>query len=200
MIKLSILICTLPESKHHMDNMWALLNPQIAGREDVEVLVDETGRQQPTGTKRNNLIQRATGEWFVFVDCDDWVDPSYVSSIMEALKSDPDVVTFKGWYTENGRNKLNWTIKLGEKYEARHENGEYQMFRWPNHLAVMRKSKVQHIKFPDIWHGEDFNWSKVINDGTPDKQGGWMSGPNPLLQTEVHIDKRLYHYIYIHGK
>ena len=180
---LSILIATLPERAAYLEKMLAM----IGTHEQVEILTDHRPRTVPTGTKRNDLIQQATGEWFVFVDDDDVIDPEYVTLILEALKQNPDVVTFQGWYTENGGNRLDWTIKLGERYEARVQDGKYQIFRWPNHLSVMRKSLVAHIKFPDIWHGEDYQWSKRIAE-------------LGILKTEIHIPKQLYHYVYIHGK
>lgn len=182
--KLSILIATLPLRAHFLariiDNLGAL-------PEGVEILVDNRDKQVPTGTKRNDLISRSKAEYVVFVDDDDYVTPDYVSSIVEALNANPDCVTFCGWYTENGRNHLDWTIKLGEKYEARTEDGKYQIFRWPNHLAVIRRSIALQIKFPDIWHGEDYKWSEQLMKSR-------------LLQTEVHIPKKLYHYQYITGK
>lgn len=196
---LSILIATLPERRAHLDKMKGYLGPLPEG---VEIVSDDTPRHMTTGQKRNNLIDRAQGEWIVFVDDDDEVTPDYLPSIMEALKQNPDCVTFCGWYTDvkNNNYKLDWTIKLGESYEARNQDHKYQMFRWPNHLAVMRKSLIANVRFPHEWQGEDFQWSKAINNGYIGSDNVWRSGPKRLLKTEVHIPKQLYHYIYISGK
>lgn len=149
-------------------NLWA---------NGVQVLANESDRNMPTGTKRNQLISDCKGEYICFVDDDDQLSPHYIARILEALESNPDVVTFQGWMTTNGQHRVDWTIKLGESYEER--NGHY--YRWPNHLCVFKKSLVQHIKFPDIWHGEDYKWSLAVRE----------SG---VLKTEVHIPEQLYHY------
>lgn len=177
MKKLSILICTLPEERNRkkLKQLRDIIVPQL--NDLVEVLHDEAGREIPTGTKRNSLIESCTGEYFCFIDDDDIPAPTYVQDILKALEDAPDVVTFNGWMTTNGKSRVDFEIKLGEAYEER--GGKY--YRWPNHLAVMRKSAVEHIKFEPIWMGEDYIWSKQICD-------------LGLLKTSVHIEKQLYYY------
>lgn len=184
---LSICIPTLPEprSQQHLANLMALLSPQLS--DQVEVLTDTRERNVPTGTKRTALYSQAKGKYVCSVDCDDWIAPNYVAEILEAAKVGPDVITFEGWYTENGRNHVDWTIRLGEKYEARHENGKYMFFRFPNHLVPMKRELATRVKFPDKWQGEDYEWALKIRD-------------MGLLKSEVHIFKQLYHYQYITNK
>lgn len=186
-MKLTICIPTLPEpkSQQHLAKLMRLLEPQL--NDQADYIIDNRGREVPTGTKRNNLYESAKGEYVVSVDCDDFITPNYVSEILKALESNPDCVTFDGFMTENGGNRQDWTIKLGESYEARIVNGKQHIYRWPNHLAVMRKSIATSVKFPDIWNGEDYIWSKSI------KERG-------LLKTGVHIPIQLYHYIYLTNK
>lgn len=178
---LSILICSIPESSAYLNQMLGYLGLH----DGVEILVDNRGREVPTGTKRNDLIQRAQGEYFVFVDCDDKVEPDYISCILTALESKPDCVPIDGTYIDvvNNNYTMYWTMRIGEKYEARGNH----IYRWPNHLAVMKKSLVQHIKFSPVWRGEDYEWSKKIND-------------LGILKTEAIINKRLYTYLFISNK
>lgn len=186
MTKLAILICTLPEPFYirKLKRLLSILDPQIERfNGDVSYHIHDAGRSMKTGTKRNLLIENTESEYFVFIDSDDVVTSTYVSDIMSALKHNPDVVTIKGWMTTDGANRKEWTIKLGSPYTER--NGHY--YRWPNHLAVMKRSLVHHIKFPDITQQEDFHWSKRINDLR-------------LLKTEIHIDKPTYHYDFISPK
>lgn len=195
---LSICIPTLPEPKsnQHMVKLRRLIEPQLTN--EVELVIDPRPRQVPTGTKRNDMYARARGKYVSSVDCDDWIAPDYVSSILEAAKNEPDVITFDGWYTENGRNHVDWSIKLGERYEARHDQasgGKYMFFRFPNHLSAIKKSIATQVKFPNTWHGEDFEWAKKINGAV--LQGNiYVPGPGSLLKTSVHIYKQLYHYDY----
>jgi hypothetical protein len=62
-MKLSILITHLPERDALLQRLMAVLQPQVDRFTNVEVLIDSTGRHMPTGTKRNNLIARAQGEY-----------------------------------------------------------------------------------------------------------------------------------------
>jgi glycosyltransferase involved in cell wall biosynthesis len=171
-LKLSILIPTLPESSHYLDRILNCLGKH----EEVEVIIDDRGRDIPTGTKRNDLIQKASAPYFSFVDCDD-LTFNYIPEILKAIEKNPDVVTFQGFMTTDGSHKTDFIIKLGEGYEQR--AGKY--YRWPNHLCAFKKSKVEHVKFPNTWHGEDYAWSIQIRQLN-------------LLESEVHIPYHLYHY------
>ena len=62
-------------------------------RELVEVIPEVDKGETPTGTKRNNLIDRAAGKYIVFVDDDDTVSDYYVSEILRCAESDLSPVT-----------------------------------------------------------------------------------------------------------
>jgi GT2 family glycosyltransferase len=177
-MKLAILICTLPERAEKLKRLTNILDPQIERFKDqVYYSIHDAGRSMTTGRKRNELINQTQSDYFVFIDDDDVVPMFYVSEILKAIEQGPDVVTFKGYITTNGENRRGWTIKLGSKYEER--NGHY--YRWPNHIAVMKRELVRGVSFPDITKMEDYQWSKKIHD-------------LGLLKTEVHIDLEMYHY------
>lgn len=177
-MKLAILICTLADRRDKLKRLLNILTPQIEKFKDqVYYSLHDAGRFMPTGRKRNELITQTQSDYFVFIDDDDIVPVYYVSEILKAIEQNPDVITFKGYMTTDGRDRRDWTIRLGSKYEER--NGHY--YRWPNHIVPMRRDAVRGVMFPEIWHGEDYQWSKKIND-------------LGLLKTEVFIDKDLYHY------
>lgn len=185
-MKLSILIPTLnePESIRYLARLKGILDPQVAKYPgQVEIRINDAGRSMPTGTKRNELIKNSDGEYFSFIDCDDWVSNRYVSEIMRGIEQNPDCLNFKGWMTTDGRNRRDFIIRLGYPYEER--NNIY--YRWPNHLSVMKRSVVEKVKFPNVWVQEDFLWSKEI------KEKG-------LLKSEVFIDQDLYHYQFVSTK
>ena len=80
-MKLSILICTLPERKAYLARLLGILSPQVI-QGKVEVLTDDTPRGViTTGQKRNNLLNRAKGKYIVFIDDDDMVPGHYVNRI-----------------------------------------------------------------------------------------------------------------------
>lgn len=174
-MKLSILICTLPERYQLLKRLTNVLEKQLTP--DVQLRIHDAGRSMTTGEKRNQLKDNCDGEYFGFIDDDDIVPAYYVKELLKAIESNPDVITFIGFMTTNGSNRRNFTIKLGSKYEER--GGHY--YRFPNHLCCFRKSTVSHVKFPHVYVQEDFQWAKQINDSR-------------ILKTEVHIDKDMYHY------
>ncbi len=182
-MKLSVLIPTLPEtySINMLSRLNKILDPQIAKHSDkVEKIIHDAGRSMPTGQKRNELIARAEGEYFIQIDSDDVVSDNYVEEILNAIEQGPDVVTFRGYITEDRGQRKNFVIKLNERYEER--TGVY--YRYPNHLCAFKKSVVQHVKFPHIHKQEDYQWATAIHNAK-------------LLKTEVHIAKDLYWYDFI---
>lgn len=177
-MKFLILICTLPERVNKLKRLTTELDRQKEKfRGLVNYKINDAGRSTPTGTKRNILIEQNHCEYFSFIDDDDMVSKDYIEQIITAIEKNPDVITFNGWMTTNGSNRENFTIKLGSRYEQK--NGHY--YRFPNHLCVFKREKVKHIKFPDVWLQEDYQWAKAVHD-------------RKLLQTEVHIDADLYWY------
>lgn len=177
-MKLSILIPTLPERFDYLKRLKNILEPQVACvPNEVEIKIHDGGKNYTTGRKRNELISLCDGEYFVQVDDDDIVPMYYVSELLKAIQFNPDVVTFKGYMLTDGKNRQNFTIKLGSKYET--VNNHH--YRFPNHLCCYKKSLVEHVKFPDITITEDFQWASQVN---------YLG----LLKNEIHIDKDMYIY------
>lgn len=176
-MKWLILICTLQERANKLRRLTLELDRQKSKFTGVDYKIHDAGRAIPTGRKRNQLIEQSFSEYFSFIDDDDMVSSDYIEQIMIAIEKSPDVITFNGWMTTNGANRQDFTIRLGSKYEEK--NGHY--YRFPNHLCVFKREKVKHIKFPDLWQMEDYQWAKHIHD-------------RGLLKTEVHIEADLYHY------
>jgi glycosyltransferase involved in cell wall biosynthesis len=175
----SILIPTLPEPKStaFLKRVISILDPQVAKFPGVQIRIHDAGRSMPTGQKRNEMIANCDTDYFSFVDCDDIPAPNYVEKMVEGIEKDVDVVTLCGWMTTNGESRVDWIIKLGERYEER--GGKY--YRWPNHLCAFKIEKVEHVKFPNIWIREDYLWSEQVKN-------------MKLLKTEHHITDQIYHY------
>lgn len=172
---LSILICTLQGREGYLSRLLQSLAPQR--RDDVEILVESDAGFISTGKKRNILLQRSTGKYVVFIDDDDEIADTYVSDILKAAEQDPDVIVFNGIMTTNGTDERKWYISKEYGYEAK--NGAY--YRYPNHIVPIRRSIAIQFAFQDIKIGEDYLWATAIHN-------------SKLLQTEVKIEKELYHY------
>lgn len=157
-----------------------ILTPQVERCLGVEIVLNDAGKSMVIGEKRNQMIANSESEYFCFIDDDDFVSAYYLDSIMRALEQNPDVVTFNGWYVENNKTRKPFEIKLGHPYQ----DLPNKFLRWPNHITVMRRSCVEHVRFPMMRNGEDYAWSKEIRDRN-------------LLKTSVHIEQDLYTYDFI---
>jgi len=172
---LSILICTLRGREGYLSQLLQSLAPQR--RDDVEILIESDDRQISTGRKRNILLQRSTGKYVVFVDDDDAIADTYVSDILKAAEQDPDVIVFNGIMTTNGKDERKWYISKEYGYEAK--DGAY--YRYPNHIVPVRRDIAVKFPFQDIKIGEDYLYATAMHNAK-------------VLQTEVKIEKELYHY------
>jgi glycosyltransferase involved in cell wall biosynthesis len=176
-----ILICHLPERAEKLRRLTRALDRQKAKHKGiVDYKINDAGRSMPTGIKRNMLIEQTQSDYINFIDDDDEISENYVDEIVKGMETGADVITFNGWYTEFGKNRQDFTIRLGSKYYE-DPNDEFYYHRFPNHLAVMKRSAVQNVKFPPIWQTEDYQWAKQIAD-------------KGLLKTEYHINDFIYWY------
>ena len=196
---LSVLIATMP--KRHWDLMILLtsltsqlkditLPEQVPSEEPslwgpgtvynppVEILVDAS-MDYNIGTKRNKLLERATGKYIVFADDDDEVAPNYLKQLCLATIMDVDCIGISGLITTDGRNQRQWRIskEYGSWYER---NGVY--YRTPNHISPVKRELALQAGFPEIAFGEDHEYSMRLL---------------PLLKSEVTIPGNLYFYKYV---
>jgi len=182
MMLLSILIPTMPTRKQLFQRLRDELYRQIGTkRHEVEILWDDS--EESVGFKRQALLERARGQYVAFIDDDDEIDKEYISIMMKILPLQPDVVGFKGYITTNGARKKLFSISKDHPYEER--NGVY--YRFNNHLCPVKRSIALQIGYKDMTFGEDFQYAEALK----------ASG---LIQTEVFIDKELYHYKYVTKK
>ena len=185
-MKLSILIPTLPERINKYNDLINSINIQIKKLKcfnDLEIISDDRDRSITTGEKRNDLINASKGLYTVFIDDDDKISTDYLELILNAIKTNPDVITFKGYMTTNKANRRDFIIKLHSNYET--VNGIY--YRFPNHLCPIKRDLIKNVKFENITYLEDFKWASKIKELN-------------LLKTECHINKDLYYYDFIEKK
>ena len=175
-MKLSILICTLPQRKEKFERLFKLLLNQCT--DEVQIISNEK-EDIPIGRKRNQLIVEAKGEYVCFVDDDDLVSKNYVSKIILALEENPDCVGIQGIMLANGNcpRRFFHTIESNGWYTS---GCEY--YRTPNHLNPIKRSIVKQIMFNEFSNfGEDKEFSENIR---------------PLLKSEWVIDDPIYYYLY----
>jgi glycosyltransferase involved in cell wall biosynthesis len=186
---LSILIPTLPERAEKFNKLFFDINFQIEMQNAfgiVEVLIDEAPKGKSIGEKRNQLLQKASGEYVCFIDDDDKLSNDYIRLILKALQSKPDCISLKGVITFDGHDPkiFEHSIRYSE-YRTTANVITYE--RYPNHLNVIKSSIAKQFKFQEISFGEDTDWATQIH-----KSG--------LLKKEVHIDEILYYYKFVSNK
>ena len=174
-MKLSILIPTLPERQHYLNELFACINMQNNG--ELEVLTDARTRQTTAGEKRNALIAKAKGDYVWQVDDDDLIMTGAIAAIFKALETNPDCLAINGIMTTNGKNLERWKIAIGNPYEK--VNGVY--LRYPNHITPMKREIASQVKFQHITIQEDYKWATEIKN-------------RGLLKTQVVVDIPVYHY------
>jgi len=147
-------------------------HPQV---EHVVVLDNMT---RSVGLKRQACLDSALGDYVMFCDDDDAIFPDTIPLLLEAIKRQPDLVTFKqdAWY--NGKQSevvfhLNSTV------------GPFvaggQTLRAPWHVCAWKRELVVDCLFPDINYGEDRIWAEQARR---------------RVRNACHIDQVLHRYVH----
>lgn len=176
-IKLSVLVCSVIERTNtFLPKILNQLKEQIDGKSDVEVLLLLDNKTMKLGDKRNELVRMAQGEYVVFVDDDDRIEPHYVATLLDAINSGVDIISFGVSVSLNGEKpKL---CKYSIKYEKDYNISD-AYFRIPNHICCVKRSIALGTPYKPILRGEDAAYAKDLL---------------PMLDSEYIIDEVLYHY------
>jgi len=180
---LSILIASVPDRLAQLAELIAKLSAQIAAISPpplVEILAFTDNKFRTIGEKRQALVDIATGTHIVFIDDDDTVADTYISEIVSALRSDPDVVTFQQLATLVGQG-----VAIVD-FDLRHQADEVwqpsqTIKRRPWHKCPWRRSLANQCTFPSKNYREDVDWANQING---------------IASTQIHIPKILYYYVW----
>jgi hypothetical protein len=177
--QLSILICSLESRAGMLASLLRHLTAQAqAHGSEVEVLVDVDDGTKSIGQKRNDLLERACGNYVAFVDDDDWVPEYYVSEILIALHDNPDVdcLGLHGAVAvDNGQPApFIHSVQCKSWFQR---DGVY--YRSPNHLNPVKRSIALDTRFPNIDHGEDHDYSRGLQN---------------RIHHEVMLPRGMYHY------
>lgn len=126
---------------------------------------------------RNNGLNNALGDYITFVDSDDYIEPSMISTLKETLENnDADIVDCG----------INVTLRNGKNFQI-HNNVEYEHFDNISLLQkfllnelnfavwgkLIKKELIKNVRFENVQLGEDgiFIWNifkqtnKYIKDG-----------------------------------
>lgn len=187
---LSILIPTTHSRMEMTMALTDILLDQIeqGGYTDmVEVVTLWDKGEKSIGTKRNELIQMAKGEYVAFVDSDDMVSSNYVNLLMQGISLGVDCCSLRGVITWDGVNPEIFEHSIKYNQWRTNDDSPVRYERYINHLNCVKKSIAYQIKYSEISYGEDKIWSDDLR-----KSG--------LIKTEHYIDSVIYHYLFITNK
>lgn len=155
---------------------------QLAGlteyeRSLVEVLVLTDTKRRSIGKKRNEMLWLAQGEYVVFVDDDDRIEPDYILTLLNAaLGSGADALCFDVSVSINGAAPK--PCYYSRQYEKDFNNA-HGYYRLPNHIMCVKRSLAKAAGFPETQRGEDSAYARRLA---------------PYLRSEYRIGRVLYHY------
>jgi hypothetical protein len=134
-----------------------VLNAQITAcnaQSQTEVVSHKDDGSLTIGAKRNLLTQQAKGRFVVSIDDDDTIHPQYLSLILGALRSDPDVdcIGLRGEmvFADGTRQRFVYSNAYPD-YRTR--NGV--MTRPPHHLNPVRRDIALAFPFEHVRAHED---------------------------------------------
>ena len=171
-------ILHLPQRKAMYEALINALNAQIqqcGASEIIEIITETDQGENSVGKKRNQVLDKARGEYVCFIDDDDMITDIYVSKTLKALESKPDVVELVGFLPKYDLPFIH-NLNCGGHFRK-----DGTQFRTPNHLNTIKTEIARKIRYVEISHGEDQDYSHRL----------WDSG---LMKTESLIGDRMYIY------
>lgn len=179
----TILIATLGQRREVFSRLLAHLMPQVDRMDGlVKVTAFWDNGLVSLAEKRQALLDSVRTQYVSFVDDDDMVSDHYVSSIMTALRAQPDYVGFWLDLRKNGRH-----IRMSHHSlrNGRWSTGSAAFLRDITHLNPMLTSAARTGSFRVAARAdpEDRMWVDQVR----------RSG---ALKREVFIDKTMYYYMW----
>ncbi|MEH7351223.1 glycosyltransferase family A protein [Gottfriedia acidiceleris] len=178
-IILSILIPTVPERMGYLNRIINELDKQ-SKTYPVEILVLLENKKRSIGEKRNVLIEQAKGDYVVFIDDDDRIEPNYIELLCSAINETPNVDCIIFDVLVNFNNQYSKVCKYGKEFAHGEDDNYY--YRKPNHLMCYSKKIASTHKFLNISFGEDDEWGRRVSND---------------IKIQKRIPSILYYYDYI---
>ena len=111
------------------------LNRYAAQDDRIRIISQEN---RGLGGARNRGFDAATGEFILFVDSDDWIDPAYCERLYEAAReAEADIACTSMLKIRPSYSK--WTIHYTERQVAAEAQEKFRLCRCPPDFYVMNK-------------------------------------------------------------
>lgn len=177
----TILIPTIAPREHLLLRLLDVLLPQLdqaAGA--VRVLAWRNAGERSIGEIRDAMVVAAESDYVSFIDDDDLVAADYVPAVLDALGQRPDHVGFRvEFVTDSGREIVDHSLRHGRW----HRNADGELVRDFTHIDPVLRDIAMRGRFAAARAGraEDRAWCRQVR---------------PFLQSEVYLDRVMYHYLW----
>lgn len=147
-----------------------------------EILTHVDNKEMTIGEKRERLYQRAKGRYSWQIDDDDSIANNAIELILEAIKQEPDCITFQEKCIIDGME-----FKSNHSHEYADWDGDgqkifsdgFHFHRTPFFKSIIKTSIAQSVPIQHIRFSEDHYWARDLKSH---------------LHSEVHIPENLYIY------
>jgi hypothetical protein len=177
-IKWSILILTQPSRETFLKRLLHVLEPQVEGRYDVEIVTRLFDKGMDIGANRQRMIEEARGEYISFVDDDDLVPPNHVATIYPLL----DGVDYIGFrlqlFLDDRKQKPTFHSLRYDGWNADSEG----WYRDLSYMNPIRRKLALAVKIEGP-AGEDSRWAERLRE-------------LKIVKTEHFIDEVMYFYYF----
>ncbi len=186
---LSILIATLESRRTQFEQLYAQLRYQIRahglhGR--VEILSCRDNGKRTIGSKRNQLLAEAGGDYVCFVDDDDTVSAEYVGRLAAECVKGCDCVGIVGQIMWHG----GWTPFVHSlQYRGYGRLSDGTFTRPPNHINPIKRSIATKYPFPLLNHGEDTAYAMAMQNADALKTEAMLGPPAVYFYTPARGPK-----------
>lgn len=90
---------------------------------------------QGIGMARNNALEKATGEYIMFIDNDDYIDKDYIAKHVEQLKNNSCDMVLSGYKRVNDNKEILFKVSLDERYP------------WTRYVSIAPWARLYKTKF-----------------------------------------------------
>jgi hypothetical protein len=181
---LSILIPTVVGREKEFEYLFKKLyiNGQKCGEGLINIAWEKDNKEITIGEKRSLLYEKALGIYSLQIDDDDDLSENAIPLILNAIKDNPDCITFQEHCMINGVHyKSNHSIQYADwEGDGQKELWDgFHFHRTPFMKSVIRTEIARSVPIPHIRFGEDHQWAQALK---------------PHLANEIHIPEDLYFY------
>jgi hypothetical protein len=181
-MKWELLILTQRGREGYLSRLQAVLKPQLEDHPDVKVTVRQFDPSMDLGTNRQLMREQSEGEYSNYLDDDDLVPASYVSTIYPLL----DGVDYIGFhlqmYSDGEKQKPTFHSLQYKEWNA-DQDGYYRDI---SHLNPIRRELALAATMSG-GHGEDERWSRALRE-------------LGIVKTEHFVHEVMYYYYWRSNK